>query len=305
MRRAVLYGKRGVRMLSPEAVKGIQWKPWYSRDVSLQTILAFSISTGEPLRRLWGFEISDILHVYDGRQATGFSPESSISGINGRVRTQFLEADFQENFFKIAGGAFDNVLSTASSFDSANLARMPDKELASLYRTFARLRIDSIAAFWYGFFAQPEVADKAKCILYSAGKPELLDAVLTPPKPSYAAREKIELLELSVKRQAGVLNSTALDSLLAEHARKWAFIPMYDFYYPPYSTGDFASRLAGVENPESQLAAIADAERENDGQTAEAFSLPSLSAADLRLLKFAKNFASFKEYRNEVRARTS
>jgi phosphohistidine swiveling domain-containing protein len=292
-------------MLSREYVEKTDWACWYTRKLSLQKAIAFCLSIGEPSEKLVGCNIYDNAVVFNGDVGEGYSSMESILSVKEKALELVSDAAFRSKFFPAAEAAFERVLSLVQSFKEEELAKMSDKELAALYEDFTEAELESTAFLWFGVIAEEPVSEHAMRIAESAGASQFFDKVVAPSRPTYVAREKMDLLKLASLAKAKQLAPSQLDRLLEEHAAKWSFVPMYDFSYEPYSKKEFASRLAESKDPDGELEEMIQAGRRNAECTAAALSSPGLSVSDADFLKFAKEFAYFKEYRNEVRTRSS
>ncbi|MFH1056344.1 MAG: PEP-utilizing enzyme [Candidatus Micrarchaeota archaeon] len=285
-------------MLTPDGVKKREWHCWYSRKVSLQKAYSFCRGLAESCEKQFGYTYDDNAVVFDGVMAEGLTPVEDIRVAEKKIGEQLDDPAFTRAFYPRAYDCFDRVLSLVLSFEKTGLARLSNSELGVLYEKFLDDDFEWTAFGWYGLSAEAQVSAKAKAILESKGAGELFDAVLSPSRQTYPFREKKDFLELALKAKSA--SKQGLDALLEKHAGKWSFLSTYDFDHEPLGAKDFALKLKETNDPAKDLEEMDYARRQSEEKTNKALALP-LTGEEKEFLSFAKEFAFFKEYRNEIR----
>ncbi|MCX6768075.1 MAG: PEP-utilizing enzyme [Candidatus Micrarchaeota archaeon] len=289
-----------------------EWVRIWSRTGSVQMAVSFCLSTAGESARVWGLNLDEAVH-FDGNTYSGYCLEGEKAAAERAVMEKVRDPVFRKTFFKKAYAVLGDLLRFCRKLDRKRLEKASGPQLAGLYSAFWDKRVRATAHFWFGFFAAEPLGDavleELGKIRGKATKPvgHYSEAIFSPPRPTYPVRERMELLKLAAAFRENASGEKFEEAVL-RHARKWAWLPMYDTADEVYGAGEVAGKareILAAGDPKKELSRLRDEQGKRPAEYRKALRELEPAAGQKQLFEFAHEAAFYKEYRNEVRARMS
>lgn len=265
-------------------------------------------------QRLWGRKFSlylgeRFLHVFLTPQGFGrcpnklFVPEGNLYAIYfARGEFQRLIVNFRRFLFRCDLAAyarryeraFQKFLRWAQAVNRRNLRVLHQNDFARLFADLSRRLVDFAELQFLAFVVLEGPGRELEELM--ARQPDgqsLLQVVATPYRETKIARAQTELLRLAI-------TGRATPRRLSTYAKRYAWLPVYEFLDPPLTVVDIQQQVGRIADPADELRRSKRHRRENLHQYRR--FLASIRKPKLRrLVQIMHSWAYLKEMRDDYR----
>ncbi len=226
-----------------------KWRREWSRGLKILKAVGYSISAGKPLEDFFGRGVYNWLYLSRKESADICVKDSEFKLFKEFARKKFKE---DMNFHKFILNGFEEMytphLNYLKSLQKNNLSSLSSEELATLFKEYRKSLNDYYVPMWLVVITE----DVIEFTLYDVLKKyfdtdeieEKASKVSALTKSNFVADEEYALYKISL------LSEKEQEEALKKHAKKYEYIPMYDYDYDPHSFDYFKKRLKEFNSSE-------------------------------------------------------
>lgn len=281
------------------------WSKIGTRRLAPQMAIAWNLGFGRPFFNRYGTKIDRTLQFFDGKSTDYFVDSDEYEKFNQALENLIGDGEFLKKAYSEAREFLESVLETAEKDFGEELPKLSSQELSGLYKKFAE---DAEPKFyvrmWMVYRISNPLALAVEKKLLAITKDEektarLLKVFFSPLKMNNVVEERTEALRIA--SQKGKISEKEFNKLVDEHARKYAYIPMYGFDHTPFPREHFAEQISKISEPEKELDKISKTFKKRKEEREKALKELEPDEKMRLLLQFFSDIIFLRDYRDMLR----
>lgn len=227
-----------------------QWVKKWERGLKIQKAVDYGRCVSDRMEQFFGAGIYDWLYIYEEGGASAMCvKEGEWQAFCAYYRNAFAHdatflgslADFEKRY--------QPHLNLLSRIEGMDLGSLSNEELGNLFTEYKISLADYFSPMATVVYWESVIEDAISGILKKhfgeADMAEKTSIVLAMTEPNYLLREALGLAAVARRPD------NEQEAALREHAAAYAYIPMYDYDYAPYTLQYFKDRLQGIDRDEA------------------------------------------------------
>lgn len=245
--------------------KDVNWVKILTRQITPQ-LMPVATAPKRVFPDLIGAGFESQLFVPKGKKHEFYLSGSEWGLFAGEVSRRLSETpSFARDHAQECVATCESIKAYSAGASGADIIHWSPEQLAAWYREYLALFDKFYLFLWTPHvieeYLEGQLREGLPVFLEQAGEEDRFDdyfsVITTKVQPNLAEQEESELLELA--SQLDESEPQVATQLLAEHTRKWAWLPFYSLDMEPWSLTYFTDRARKVENVGQLLAERAQA----------------------------------------------
>jgi phosphoenolpyruvate synthase/pyruvate phosphate dikinase len=281
------------------------WTKLITRRLAVQVAIAWNYGFGRMFFDRYHAVIPSTLVYYDGKKTDYFVDAKDLDEFNKQLDKNLQNTEFVHSMIPEAKEFVEEKYMFVKDIIK-DAPQLSNPRLAMLYTQFSKHHSEYYTRMWMVFRICERIVDKIEAMLKLSGKDELKIKELsrifsTPLKPNDVTNERIDMLQLALRKAKKEINEEELRKELEIHAEKYRHIPMFDFDHEPFAFEHFASEFEKIKDAETESNKITESFEKRNSEFEKALSELQPNSELNNLIVMLKKAVLLRDYRDMIR----
>ncbi len=279
------------------------WIKQWSRGMKIQRGIFYAIAIGKPFEKIFGTSLDSWLYVSRGEAVDFYAKEDQLQTFSIYMKRKLME---DESFSHLIVSNYEQLyqphLRFLNQLDKMDLAKLSNDELILLLDQYRKSLCPYGSAIWLVVTIEKEMEEVAYETFKNMKVNDIekwTSTLFSLTQPNYILEEELALLQISQ------LSAQKQEAALHEHAKKFEYIPLYDYDYEPYSLAYFKKRLDELNTDPNAKNHIAEKEKnvkQNAKKLEQLLSTPIINEKEKLRLRMLNALFNHKDQRSHYRS---